>query len=185
MYDMYTLEKAGQAFAQWTGLARRVYGRDGYTSFVPPDAQYDPARAATHFEGVLPWDVPKDITQPPSTWDIPSMARLRAALAAIPAPTLKLLFFLPENHRLLALSPGPAAAAQAECKRRVADIARAAPNTAVVDFMIASPITLTDDNFWDPHHYRIGIADRIIADLARALRGETSDDYRILALPRT
>lgn len=184
MYDMYTLEKAGQAFGQWTGLTHRIYGRDGYTRFVPPDDEYDPARAATHLAGVQPWDLARDMGQPPESWDMPPLDRLRAALAAIPPQTLKLLFFLPENHRLLALSPGPAVAAQAECKRRATEVATSAPNTALVDFMIASPITRTDDNFWDPHHYRIGIADRIIADLARALRGETSDDYRILALPR-
>ncbi|CAH2602969.1 conserved protein of unknown function [Rhodovastum atsumiense] len=185
MFDMYTLEKAGQAFAQWTGLAPRVYGRDGYTRFVPPDAQYDRARAAVRLREALPWDMPKDDAAAPASWALPGVDRLRAALAAVPERTLKLLFFVPYNHRLIAQAPGPALALQTECKRRVAALGRSLPNLAVVDFMIPGPITLDDDNYWDPHHYRNGIAERIVADLAGALRGEATPDAAILVLPRS
>jgi hypothetical protein len=184
MFDMYSAEKSGQAFGQWTGLRPRVYGRDGYTRFVPPDEQYDPARAATHLDGVEPWDVPKDMTRPPESWEMPTVDRLHAALRTIPPATLKLLFFVPYNHHFIAIAPGPALAVQTECKRRVAAVAAATPNTAAIDFMFPSPITLNDDNYWDVHHYRVGIAERIVADLAQALRGATSEDYRTLALPR-
>jgi len=184
MFDMYTAEKAGQAFGQWTGLRPRIYGRDGYTRFVPPDEQYDRARALTHLQGDEPWDAPKDMNRPPETWEIPPLDRLGGALRLIPPATLKLLFFVPYNHRLIATQPGPALAMQTECKRRVAELAAATPNTAAIDFMIPSPITMEDDNYWDQLHYRVGIAERIAADLARALRGEASPDYRMLALPR-
>ena len=53
-----------------------------------------------------------------------------------------------------------------------------APNMLVVDFMLPSPITDDDDNYWDALHYRVGIADRIVHDLAAADRGEASADYR-------
>jgi hypothetical protein len=55
------------------------------------------------------------------------------------------------------------------------------PNVMVVDFMRPSPITTVDDNYWDPLHYRIGVADRIARDLVAADRGETSPDYRLMA----
>ncbi len=184
MFDMYSVEKAGQAFGQWTGLQRRVYGRDGYTRFVPPDEQYDSTRALTHLQGTEPWDLPRDSSQPPETWKMPPIDRLRFVLQAIPPATLKLLFFVPYNHRFIATRPGPALAMQTECKRRVAALAAVTPNTAAIDFMIPSPITLADDNYWDPHHYRVGIAERIVADLASGLRGQASDDYRLLAVPR-
>jgi hypothetical protein len=183
MFDMYSIEKAGQAFGQWTGMRPRIYGRDGYTRFVPPDEQYDSARALTHLQGVEPWDVPKDMHRPPESWEIPTVDRLRETLRTIPPATLKLLFFVPYNHAFIATAPGPAMAVQNECKRRVAEVAAATPNTAAIDFMIPSPITLNDSNYWDPHHYRVAIAERVVADLGEALRGETSPDYRILALP--
>ena len=125
------------------------------------------------------------MSQPPETWDMPPLDRLRAALAAIP-PADPEIAVLPARRTTASRH---SRRGRQWRRRRSASGGRPrlpprTPNTALVDFMIASPITRTDDNFWDPHHYRIGIADRIIADLARALRGETSDDYRILALPR-
>jgi hypothetical protein len=55
------------------------------------------------------------------------------------------------------------------------------PNTLAVDFMLPSPITLADDNYWDALHYRVAIADRIAHDLATAEHGEASADYRLLS----
>jgi hypothetical protein len=49
--------------------------------------------------------------------------------------------------------------------------------------MIPSPITADDDNYWDPRHYRVGIADRIAGDLAAAAHGQDSADYRVLSAP--
>jgi len=49
--------------------------------------------------------------------------------------------------------------------------------------MIPSPITLNDSNYWDPRHYRVGIADRIARGLAAAAAGDVSADYRILSTP--
>ena len=50
--------------------------------------------------------------------------------------------------------------------------------------MIPSPITLDDDNYWDPRHYRIAIADRLARDLSMANNGEASADYRVLSSPQ-
>jgi hypothetical protein len=52
-----------------------------------------------------------------------------------------------------------------------------------VDFRIPSRVTREDSNYWDPLHYRIGIADRIVAALVEASAGRESPDefYRILA----
>jgi hypothetical protein len=47
--------------------------------------------------------------------------------------------------------------------------------------MIPSPITLDDDNYWDPRHYRIAIAERLARDLAAAAHGEAGADDRILS----
>ena len=41
--------------------------------------------------------------------------------------------------------------------------------------MLPSPITRTDDNYWDALHYRVAIADRLARDLAVAGRGEELD----------
>jgi hypothetical protein len=55
------------------------------------------------------------------------------------------------------------------------------PDTLAVDFMLPSPITEADDNYWDALHYRAAVADRIAGDLAAANRGAQSADYRLLS----
>jgi hypothetical protein len=46
--------------------------------------------------------------------------------------------------------------------------------------MIPSSITETDTNYWDPLHYRVGVAARLALDLALAANGGTSPDFRVL-----
>jgi len=63
----------------------------------------------------------------------------------------------------------------------VADLVRATPDAIAVDFLFPSPITTVDDNYWDPQHFTVAVADRMARGLAAATRGEVSADYRILA----
>ncbi len=182
LFDLYSIEIAGRAFGEFTGIKPATYGRDGYTRFVPDDAAYDPARAATHLEGAAPWGPARDPGPDPASWKLPGLDLLRARLAQLPPSTLKLLHFVPYNHRLLA-TEGAALELQTECKRRVDLLASAIPGTTVIDFMIPSPITGNDANYWDPLHFRVGIAERIATDLAAAVAGEASADYRVRASP--
>jgi hypothetical protein len=178
MFNTYAVQEAGQQFGVLLGIKAPSYGRDGYTSFVPPDSEYDRARVAEHMRGTVPDDPPGTRDGIPATWRFPELDALRGQLAALPRPTARILFFVPNNHRLQAPDSGPVAAVWAECKRRAAALL---PGTLVVDFMIPSPITLDDDNYWDPRHYRIAIADRLARDLASAAHGDASPDYRVLS----
>ena len=54
----------------------------------------------------------------------------------------------------------------------------------MVDFGYASPITAVDSNFWDPMHYRLGIAGRVSRGIATALATGADDpdgDWRLLS----
>ena len=182
MFNLYAVQEAGQLFGILTGLKRPVYGRDGYTSFVPPDAEYDAARAAAHLrerdaESEIP---PGARSGQPADWRYPALETLRAELAKCPATTRKILFFVPYNHLLFSPEGSEGAQVWNECKRRVAAIAADTPHTLVVDFMLPSPITTTDTNYWDALHYRIGIADRLADDLGKAALGIASGDDRLL-----
>ncbi len=48
MFNLYALTQAFAQFLHVTGLKPSRYGLDGYTSFVPDDRLYDPARVAMH-----------------------------------------------------------------------------------------------------------------------------------------
>ncbi len=49
MLNLYAVQEAGSELWTVLGLKRRRYGLDGYTSFVPPESAYDPARVAAAF----------------------------------------------------------------------------------------------------------------------------------------
>ena len=184
LLNLYTIEAAGQMFGTLTGLKPERYGRDGYTSFVPPDSQYDRAKVAANMarSGIT---IPNgDRTGDPAQWRFPTHDWLREGLGLFPDSTRKILFFVPYNHHIQTPPGNDGAAIWAECKRRVAALAAGRPNTLAVDFLIPSPITDDDDNYWDPLHYRTAIADRLARDLAAAWQGKASDDYVVLAKPR-
>ncbi|MCJ7787481.1 MAG: hypothetical protein MUP20_02000, partial [Methyloceanibacter sp.] len=64
---------------------------------------------------------------------------------------------------------------------------RAPPQGGVfVDFNIPSEITTNDDNYWDPLHYRLPTAERIVTDIEVAMgtgQDDSDGDYRYLAGP--
>ena len=177
--NLYAVQEAANQFAVLIGMKRRRYGLDGYTSFLPDDSRYNRARVDQIFAN-MGGDVPN---LPPRPIALPALATLSADLAALPAATRKLLMFMPSDRGQHGLPGSDAAAMLAGCKAGVTDIARRTPGSTVVDFQIDSPITRDRNNFWDPLHYRIGIADRIMRDLADALTGQSTEDDRILWPP--
>ncbi len=181
MFNLFAIQEAGKEFGVLTGLKKPDMGRDGYTSFVPPDSTYDPARAVVHLREAEPRIPSGERAGTSRSWLFPALDLLRSDLAALPAETYKLLFFPPYNHRLLPAPGSDGATVWDECKRRVTALAHATPNGKAVDFMLPSPITNDDDNYWDPLHYRVGVADRIAHDLSTSDHEEDSPDYRIMS----
>jgi hypothetical protein len=93
---------------------------------------------------------------------------------------------MPNNVRAQPQPGTREAAVDQVCKDRIAAIAKH-HGAALVDFRIRSSVTLEDSNYWDPLHYRIGIARRIVDELknARATGRDAPDGfYRVLNPPR-
>ncbi len=175
MANLYAVQEAANQFAVLAGLKRRRYGADGYTSFLPADNRYDPARVAATFKQ---WGDAR--SDPPAPVVLPAMTMLAADLAALPPATRKLLVFMPSEIGQHGAPGSDAAALLEACKRAVSGIAAATPAATVVDFQIASPITRSRDNYWDPLHYRITVADRLMQDIAAAASGHATENDRIL-----
>ncbi|WP_244458143.1 hypothetical protein [Roseomonas fluvialis] len=175
----FAAEEAGKQALAMLGLARPRYGRDGWADFLPDDARYDAPRAAA---GLVP---PPSEPAPAGTpvFDFPQHALLAERLAALPPSTRVLLFLVPYH---VSLQPQPGTLEErrwAACRRDIAAIARARPGTILADFMFPSSITREGTNYWDPQHYRIGIADRLVRDLAEAAAGRDTPDLRIIVPP--
>ena len=180
LLNLYAVQESGSQLAAMAGWKPARHGDDGYSAFKLPSGSGDPARvaariAAAGFAAGEPGD--------PSTFRFTTLWRLRRALAAIPPGTRKLLFFVPYYLDYQQPQGGPTASYWAGCKRRVARMAAADADAEVVDFMIASPITRDEANYYDAIHFRPTVADRIADDLAQAARGRPSSigDYRIIS----
>ena len=168
------------------GLMPPRIGPDGYEVFVPPDAAYDLARAQAHIgRGSVSGDAGGEeplAASERAALAMPALAWLDALLATVPAGTEKILLF-PPIHAAAQPRPGSwAEAAEEECKARIAEIARER-EASLLDFRRRSAVTMEDSNYWDPLHYRVGIAERLVGALGAARTGgaEPADGfYRLM-----
>ena len=176
--SLYAVQEAASQLWTMLGFKRERYGRDGYTSFVPPDSAYDPARVNLAFAR---FGVPPDLPARHGAHVLPALPMLAQALRDLPAGTRKIVFFTPTNVALQGVPGSDFASALSACKAQVTALAATVPNALVVDFLFPSPITSDRSNYWDPVHYRVPIADRLMADIAAAAVGRTTPDDRILA----
>ena len=178
--NVFALQEAVKQLAVMLGLKRPPYGLDGYTSFVPPEDEYSPARVAAAF---VRWGTPPDLAASSQPHVLPTMPLLARVLKLLPAATRKVLFFTPAHVDQQGAPGSDFAAMLNDCKRQVVAVARDVPDTEVRDFMIPSPITTTAASYWDPVHYRLAVADRLMTDLAAQAgaqaQGKSADDRRL------
>ncbi len=169
-----TLEITGRLAGFHLGLMPERIRRDGYEVFTPPEITYDAERARFHIwkgfrePGVTPVTPPVTLRRDDADrLQLPALVWLEELLQKSPASALRILAFMP-LHVAAQPVPGSLDAAQIEvCKRRIAGIARK-HGARIVDFSIPSAITTNDANYWDPLHYRLPIAGRIVDGLKAA-----------------
>lgn len=159
-------------------VKERIRG-DGYEVFVPPESAYDLARAREHIRAYAAVAEGTAAAAPAAAgWPMPALAWLDDLLNRAPRETSVILTFMPV-HAVAQPRPGTAAFARDEdCKARVAEMG-ARRGATVVDFRRRSPVTTEDSNYWDPLHYRIGVAERIAERLrdAHANGSEAPDGF--------
>jgi hypothetical protein len=174
LFSLQTLEIAGRLLAFKLGLMPARIRADGYEVFTPPENSYDLARAQFHiWKGRLGMRIVPEV--PPAELNaaarraliFPALAWMDDLLAQVPPSTLRVLALMPLHVAAQATPGSLGEASMNECKARIAAIG-AKHGVQVVDFSIASDITRTDANYWDPLHYRVPIASRIVAALKQA-----------------
>jgi hypothetical protein len=174
--SLQSLEIAGRVAMHRLGFAKERIRRDGYDVFLPPDASYDVGRARFHLWGdrerrPVPVAAAADSGIPAPA--MPALAWLDGLLARTPATTSTFLLLPPLHAGSLPHPDSPAFAREAACKARLAALA-SKHGVSLVDFRLSSDVTLADENYWDPLHYRVGIARRM-EDALRAVRDGVSD----------
>ncbi len=183
--NVTALDRAVRQVATRLGFIEPRLPADGYKVFVPPEEEFDLERARGHIWGSrervpppmkpLYRPRPRDLER----WSYPALSWLDELLAETPRETRKIVTFMPAH---VAGQPAPGSREEGRigvCKRKVAEIA-SRHEAHFVDFWIRSPITMDDANYWDPAHYRVDIASRIVKGLADAVSDPQaeSEDWR-------
>ncbi|WP_245282560.1 hypothetical protein [Chelatococcus daeguensis] len=189
LFNSKNLEIALRVAAYRLGLMDERIRGDGYEVFVPPEDTYDLSRARMHIwqghapeavTSVVPAETVSEAER--KSWRFPALAWLDAMLARAPATARKMIL-LPPVHVAVQPRPGSKAVMHEEaCKAMLAEIAQR-HGALLLDFRRSSPVTREDSNYWDPMHYRIGIARRIEETLAAAMGGATEADDGFFVTP--
>jgi hypothetical protein len=181
-----TLEVAAHTVGRVLGMQPEKLREDGF-EVSPPESAYDIERARRAiYEGAgehRPVEPVAETSEAePDAMTFEALRWLDESLAGLPDATRKFLVFPPVHALALPAAGSHREARDAECKKRVATIARRR-GALLVDWRIVSPITAEDSHFWDPIHYRLPVAYRLIDDLDHIVNeGRESPDgsYRIL-----
>ncbi|MGB5832477.1 MAG: hypothetical protein WBG92_10860 [Thiohalocapsa sp.] len=177
LFNTATVDMAWRQLLAILGLRPLRFGSDGYTDFLPPESRYDLQRVRTALYGDQPPSIKPPIEPPEQVaaeekagWIYPNLDVLEAMLKLLPATTVKALI-LPPYHQSQLTVPGSRQAAVIEsCKAQIVQLAETIGNTVVIDFWQRSFLTLNDQNYWDPLHYKASVAPGLEAVIIDGIR---------------
>jgi hypothetical protein len=112
----------------------------------------------------------------------PNHVYLPEILDALPLSTAKILYFVPLHIYGLNSAGTDTVAMYEGCKSSIVEIAKRYRNILVLDFMIDSPMTRDDQNFWDRAHSQPKTGRRTMELTANVLQHgiENRDSVRLL-----
>ena len=166
MFNLYALQEAANQLWASLGFKRKHYGLDGYTDFLPPDAAYDRGKVELLFHR---WGA---VSEAPAGSDpsLPEVLALPTLLRRLPPESAKILIFPPITVETMGVQGSAVRASWEACKFDAASAARAVPNTRVVDFAVDDAINRSHENFWDPIHYRVAVADTVMKTIIEGIQ---------------
>lgn len=176
MFNDKALENTVRLLEYVVGRRAAKYETNGYRNFTVDFGVYDPrvARARLYPHGAPPTRrIPKiapDSQHP--DWEFAAHDLLSTMLAASTGVKGTVMLFAPLHGDYLARSE----ALYRECKGRIVMLGQEY-GVQMIDFMIESEITSSDEKFWDPLHFRDGVA-RIVEDGIADVFTGTFDEQR-------
>jgi hypothetical protein len=172
-----SLEIAGRVFMfRLKKMPFRIRG-DGYEVFTPPEHLYDLAQARKNLWGenfpqnhTLSASSTTTVTLSPAEKEqlrFPALVWLEDILKNRPSQLKVLLVFPPAHITHQPQAGSLAAAKELACKARAAQLAQQY-GAYFADFRRATPLTQNDENYWDPLHYRLHVAQMLAVELHNA-----------------
>lgn len=188
MVEFKTLEVVGRQAAYLMGLKKAKYGPDGYASLFPPLEEYDLNKVKRNIYGRLSPKVKSAVKAikisrlTRASWTYPSHELLIAMLAKLPRQTRKILVFVPYHSYKLPKLGSLSAAQWEECKKRISLLVNSIENVSLLDFMIDSPFTRRDENYWDPLHFTQKASDLLVGLIKRGSENKVAPNGEYVAL---
>jgi len=172
--NLYAIQEAANQLGVMIGTKRRRYGLDGYTDFLPPDTRYDRRRVDAIFRS---WGPPSTEPAEARPHDAAALTPLAAILERLPGTTRKILLMPPIDAPHLG-APGSWLAAKFDsCRTRAIGMVHDMRGAVLVDFAYPNTVTTNRDSFWDPVHYRVPVAGRVMAEIVRGSKtGQAAAD---------
>lgn len=191
MLNTRAVEISGRRFAAALGGAPARLPPNGWEIFTPPERDYDLEKVLVKIYGSGPRQlpppiVPADVMGPDERAGLrfPALVWLDELIRQ--GRWQRVVLMLPPVHVMAQPRSGSRAAlVEAECKVRIARIG-ARYRVPVVDFRLSSDITTRDENYWDPLHYRVAIAERIARSVVEAVatgRDAADGTWRLMRAP--
>jgi hypothetical protein len=181
-YNWQTMKITLKQFKCITGMRPFKYRVDGYEDFTKKMFSHD----IDHIRKIIYGSkTPKEkkplepaVQATPElikSFEFPAIKHLDRMLSRLPKTTRKIVI-IPPVHVYHQPSPGSEDAVKLkEFKRRVADLVCRYQNAVFFDFMIESPITTRDENYFDNIHYTVGVANDIAQWIAQEAVSEADN----------
>lgn len=162
------------------GLRPKRLEDNGFAVFVPPEEEYDLARARTHIWGdaarvIPPASPPLELPEADrAKLEFPALSWIADLQTRMKGETDLIYLWTPVHVKSQPAPGSRAAALEEECKSRLDTLARSA-GALVIDWRISSLLTRNDENYWDALHYRLPIAHAMVDSIVAARSGQESD----------
>ena len=185
MLNLNSLELSARRIMHAAGLQAARISDDGFKAFLPDDATYDADKAKAKIgtwtaSDYLPVAVVNIPTGTP-VFQFPAHKWLDQLLSKNWARAA--LVFMPVHVVATGTNGSALLARDTACKTQVSEIAKKHAVT-VVDFRVPTALTLRDENFWDPLHYRLPVGEQIVNNIKQALvtgENDPGGTWQILA----
>jgi len=162
MFDSNTFLQAIRQFGFLSGKKPARFDLDGYANFLPNDNEYDLEKAKKHLYAHQKILIETVSDQFVSNIQIKPLAYMEEMIKKLPKTTRVIFIFVPYHHYHQPSAKTCAGAVFKHCKLKFIELIKNHPNAEIIDFMIASEITRKDENYWDPLHYNLKTAKRIM-----------------------
>ena len=167
-YNWRTMQITIKQFKCITGMRPSKFRVDGYQDYTKKMFSHDIDHIRKIIYGSKTPKRKKPV-EPPiqatpeliKSFKFPAIKHLDRMLSQLPESTLKIVI-IPPFHIYHQATPGSEDAVKwNEFKHRVANLVCRYQNALLLDFMIKSPITTKDENYFDQAHYTVAVAKEI------------------------